>query len=65
MLNYCLCNDKLTEQIHNTMWDVVICGLVQSLTHKSCDMLTEKQVVVQRRPCGGHNNTETLSHCYK
>lgn len=47
------------------MWDIVICGFVQSLTHKSCDMLTEKQVVVQRRPCGGHNNTETLCHCYK
>lgn len=47
MLNYYLCNNKLIEQINKRIWDIVICGFVQSLTHKSYEMLTEKQVVVQ------------------
>lgn len=64
MLNYCLCNNKLIEQINKMIWDIVICGIVQSLTHKSYEMLREKQVVVQHSSCGGHNNTETLFHWY-
>lgn len=52
VMNHSICNNTLTEEI-NRVW------VVQSLTHKSYEMLTEKQSVVKPNSWDGHNELKT------